>query len=131
MAEQSPHRKGCQHNQQYSLLVKHEVDIRNRKHGTYKRERIRKGQGEVYNHQHLQTFLQTTFPCGKCYKNSLTQKALTFCNINIVMSNTKGCKRLVIRQCMTTSSLLQSLSMLLIAFWRKKSPFNPSPPILT
>lgn len=35
MADQSPHRKGCQHNQQYSLLVKREVDIRNRKNGTY------------------------------------------------------------------------------------------------
>lgn len=60
-AEQSPHMKGCQHNQQYSLLVKHEVDIHNRKNGTYRTEMVRKGQGEGYNHQHLQTFCKIRF----------------------------------------------------------------------
>lgn len=57
-AQQSPHTKGCQHNQQYSLLVKHEVDIYNR---TYRRGMVRKEQGEGYNHQHLQTFCKIHF----------------------------------------------------------------------
>jgi len=61
MADQSPHRKGCQHNQQYSLLVKREVDIRNRKNGTYVQEMVRKRQGKVYNHQQLQTFWKIHF----------------------------------------------------------------------
>lgn len=60
-AQQSPHTKGCQHNQQYSLLVKHEVDMRNRRNSTYRRKMVTKGQGEGYNHQHLQTFRKIHF----------------------------------------------------------------------
>lgn len=53
--------EGLSANQQYSLLVKHEVDIRNRRNSTYRRKMVTKGQGEGYNHQHLQTFHKTHF----------------------------------------------------------------------
>lgn len=39
----------------------HEVDIRNRRNSTHRRKMVTKGQGEGYNHQHLQTFHKIHF----------------------------------------------------------------------